>query len=240
MRTTLLLATCIAAAAAAADPRITPPPVLVRRQDVDPALLGWVDAVNGQCESLPALPTASPPFPLGLQSHSHTSLDSDRRTCDYPATLSTSAALAQCCAPNTPCTFWQSCSADTLFASPSTSLFCDQGHCNTAVLVNTVGASTGVHYLGCWATSLGSSAFTIVRDIGGAGGSSAASMTSGGGSRGSSSPTTTADVTRLTGTVSRSSIGVTSSTAAAAATAGVGAKPLAGVVGVMAMGFGLM
>jgi len=181
MRTTLLLATCIAAAAAAADPRITPPPVLVRRQDVDPALLGWVDAVNGQY--------------------------SDRRTCDYPATLSTSAALAQCCAPNTPCTFWQSCSADTLFASPSTSLFCDQGHCNTAVLVNTVGASTGVHYLGCWATSLGSSAFTIVRDIGGAGGSSAASMTSGGGSRGSSSPTTTADVTRLTGTVSRSSIG---------------------------------
>lgn len=29
-----------------------------------------------------------------------------------------------------------------------------------------VGASTGVSYLGCWATSLGESAFTIIKDVG--------------------------------------------------------------------------
>jgi hypothetical protein len=36
-----------------------------------------------------------------------------------------------------------------------TSLSCDRGLCNTAVVVPTVCAREGVNYLGWWATSLG-------------------------------------------------------------------------------------
>lgn len=91
---------------------------------------------------------------------------SDLRACDFPATLSSSAALAQCCTDSA-CVFWQACSAGTLFAeSPSTSLRCDQGYCNTAIILPTVGAPAGHSYLGCWATTLGENPFTIVRDIG--------------------------------------------------------------------------
>ncbi|RYN32016.1 hypothetical protein AA0112_g6315 [Alternaria arborescens] len=125
------------------DPLVTPRAELAPRQTSsgdDPALLGWVDATNGQW--------------------------SDLRSCDYPATYSTSGSYAQCCAPgSSDCIFWSSCSAATLF-SPQTSLFCDQGYCNTAVVVPTVGASGGVSYLGCWATSLGQEPFTLIRDIG--------------------------------------------------------------------------
>ena len=87
------------------------------------------------------------------------------RTCDYPAVVSTSGSLAQCCSNGVECVFWSSCSAATLFAQ-STSLFCDQGLCNTGVLVPTVGASEGVSYLGCWPLNYGTAAFTMVMDIG--------------------------------------------------------------------------
>ncbi|KAE8854202.1 hypothetical protein PTNB73_01488 [Pyrenophora teres f. teres] len=72
----------------------------------------------------------------------------DSRTCDYPEVLSTSGSLAQCCRTGVECVFWSFCSAATLFAQ-STSLFCDQGLCNTGVLIPTAGASEGVSYLGC-------------------------------------------------------------------------------------------
>jgi hypothetical protein len=78
--------------------------------------------------------------------------------------VSRSGSLAQCCSGSA-CTFWSSCSAGTLFAS-QTSLFCDQGYCNTAVLVPSIGASSGQNYLGCWATSLGQNPFTVIADIG--------------------------------------------------------------------------
>jgi hypothetical protein len=48
----------------------------------------------------------------------------------------------------------------------STSFGCETGVCNTAVIVPTIGASSGINNLGCWATSFGSSPFTIVADIG--------------------------------------------------------------------------
>ena len=80
-------------------------------------------------------------------------------------TLSSSSSLAQCCS-GSDCVFWSACSAGTLFAQ-STSLRCDQGYCNTAVLVPTPGAKSGESYFGCWATSLREGAFTIVRDVGG-------------------------------------------------------------------------
>ncbi|KAF2846610.1 hypothetical protein T440DRAFT_359224, partial [Plenodomus tracheiphilus IPT5] len=206
------IATFIATAAAAPDPLVTPRAVVAPRQD-DPALLGWLDASNGQY--------------------------SDRRTCDYPATLSTSATLAQCCSPSSPCTFWQSCSAGTLFAGPSTSLFCDQGYCNTAVLVNTIGASSGPGYLGCWATSLGSGAFTVIRDVGGAVATASVSETS------------TSEVSsRVEESVSRSLSGSAETTSATGSSAGAGAsttaagaaggaaKPLTGVFGLVAVVFG--
>jgi len=87
------------------------------------------------------------------------------RTCDYPAVVSTSGSLAQCCGNGIECVFWSSCSVATLFAQ-SILLFCDQGTCNTGVLVPTVGASEGVSYLRCWPLNFETAAFTMVMDIG--------------------------------------------------------------------------
>ncbi|CAO2653508.1 Nn.00g029190.m01.CDS01 [Neocucurbitaria sp. VM-36] len=217
MKPTFSIVVIVAAAAAAApDPLITPRAELASRQDSsDPALLGWVDAPNGQF--------------------------SDQRSCDFPATLSSSGALAQCCASSS-CTFWQSCSAGTLFSGQSTSLFCDQGFCNTAVIVPTVGASSGVSYLGCWATSLGGSAFTIVRDIGNAPvatASSGASAQSSAKSSAASSKATTSAGSSAAGSASatQSSAGATQSTGVAATDA---VQPLTGVFGLVAVLFGML
>ncbi|KAF2746756.1 hypothetical protein M011DRAFT_526833 [Sporormia fimetaria CBS 119925] len=127
---------------ASPDPVITPLAHLHPRQNTpDPSILGFI-STSGQSDF------------------------SDLRSCDYPATLSTSGTYAQCCTPNEPCIFWSICSDNTLKAE-STSVFCDQGYCNTAVMVATPGAEMGeAVYMGCWATSLGQDAFTIVRDLG--------------------------------------------------------------------------
>ena len=51
----------------------------------------------------------------------------------------------------------------------STSYACETGICNTAILLPTAGANGGKSDLGCWATNFGSSAFTLIQDIGTAG-----------------------------------------------------------------------
>ena len=51
----------------------------------------------------------------------------------------------------------------------STSYACETGICNTAIVLPTAGANGGKSDLGCWATNFGSSAFTLVQDIGTAG-----------------------------------------------------------------------
>ncbi|CAG5153234.1 uncharacterized protein ALTATR162_LOCUS3091 [Alternaria atra] len=206
-----------ATATAALDPLITPRAELAPRQTPsgnDPALVGWVDATNEQW--------------------------SDLRSCDYPATYSTSGSFAQCCASgSSDCIFWSSCSAATLFAA-QTSLFCDQGYCNTAVVVPTVGASEGVSYLGCWATSLVQEAFTLVRDIGNADVASRSSDVSGDGSTASGSPASTA----ASESASETSSSATEASGSATPTTGAAAietvGPLAGVVGLLTMLFGII
>ncbi|KAF1998116.1 hypothetical protein P154DRAFT_546977 [Amniculicola lignicola CBS 123094] len=124
------------------DPIITPIALLQPRQNVDPSVLGWV-------------------------SSSGASVFSDLRSCDFPATLSRSGSFAQCCQVSSACNLWTTCSVGMLFAE-STSVACDQGYCNTGVVVATTGAKSGESYLGCWATSLGKEPFTLVQDIGSA------------------------------------------------------------------------
>ncbi|KAH7359831.1 hypothetical protein BKA66DRAFT_573939 [Pyrenochaeta sp. MPI-SDFR-AT-0127] len=216
MKPTLTFVSLIAAVAAAPDPLITPRAELSPRQNSDPAVLGWVDATNGQF--------------------------SDLRSCDFPATLSTSGALAQCCSGSS-CTFWQSCSAGTLFAQ-STSLRCDQGFCNTAVIVPTVGATSGQSYLGCWATSLGESAFTVIKDIGSAqptaapsSGSARSSANGNGASSRATSARSSAGGSGGSGSATQSSPGAAQSTGAAPVDA---VKPLTGVFGLAAIFFGLL
>ncbi|KAL1795605.1 hypothetical protein ACET3X_005829 [Alternaria dauci] len=203
--------------AAVPDPLITPRAELAPRQTSageDPALVGWVDATNGQW--------------------------SDLRSCDYPATYSTSGSYAQCCASgSSDCIFWSSCSAATLFAA-QTSLFCDQGYCNTAVVVPTVGASEGVSYLGCWATSLGQEAFTLVRDIGNADIASSSMTVSGEESTASGLPDSTTASESASETLNsgiESSTSATTTTGAAdIATSG----SFAGVVCLLAMLFSVV
>lgn len=168
MKSTIALLSLVAVAATSPDPQITARAQLGKRQS-DPALLGYISASGAsRCESNNHVPQFKleqySRHPLGLASNTVTNVDSDARSCDFPATLSSSGSLAQCCS-GSDCVFWSSCSAGTLFAQ-STSLRCDQGFCNTAVLVATPGASNGESYLGCWATSLGEDSFTIVRDVG--------------------------------------------------------------------------
>lgn len=49
MKLALTVASVVAAVAAVPDPLVTPRAELAARQDTDPALLGWIDATNGQC-----------------------------------------------------------------------------------------------------------------------------------------------------------------------------------------------
>ncbi|KAL6703388.1 hypothetical protein ACN47E_009730 [Coniothyrium glycines] len=210
----LALASLVATGAAVADAAVTPRAELGRRQE-DPALLGWVDAVNGQF--------------------------SDSRACDYPATLSSSGALAQCCASGAACVFWSSCSAGTLFAA-ATSLLCDQGYCNTAVLLPTVGAGTGAaqSYLGCWATTLGQAPFTLIRDIGPA--AVVPPTTASASAAPSATSLRSALETRRTESASQPTAAATTSTAAAAAAAAASSIPdkVGGVLGLVALAVGLL
>ncbi|KAF2280455.1 uncharacterized protein EI97DRAFT_464401 [Westerdykella ornata] len=130
-------------AIATPDPLITPAPALelhLRQQSaIDPSLLGWV-------------------------STSGASAFSDLRSCDYPATLSFSGSFAQCCSKDSPCNFFSTCSDGNLIAE-STSVFCDNGYCNTGLIVASAGYTGGAQYLGCWATSLGKEPFALVQTV---------------------------------------------------------------------------
>ncbi|KAF2106174.1 hypothetical protein BDV96DRAFT_591314 [Lophiotrema nucula] len=204
-------------AIAAPDPAITARAQLVKRQD-DPAMLGWV-STSGASEF------------------------SNRQTCDFPATLSTSGSYAQCCAPSSACNFWTTCSNNAVVAA-STSVFCDNGLCNTGVIVPTTGAKEGTSYLGCWATSLGQDPFTMVQDIG----SAPVATPTGGSSSGPSSGATSGASSRASGSgsgsVSETASATGSATAAASSSTGaaiqIGAKPLGGLLGFVAGLFALL
>ncbi|KAH7385244.1 hypothetical protein DE146DRAFT_759499 [Phaeosphaeria sp. MPI-PUGE-AT-0046c] len=211
MKSTTVIGSLVALAAAAADPQITARAELAPRQD-DPAFLGFVSASGF----------------------------SDARSCDFPATLSRSGSLAQCCA-SASCTFWSSCSAGTLFAS-QTSLFCDQGYCNTALLVNTLGANSANSYLGCWATSLGEAPFSIVRDLGSASRTAAAVTSSGASaqrSTGGSAATTGPPRTSPAGAGSAASSAPSSTPSTGAVDAVAITYSVGGVLGLFAVAFGL-
>ncbi|KAF3051892.1 hypothetical protein E8E11_011252 [Didymella keratinophila] len=223
MKSAIAIISLVAAAIASPDPQITARAQLGKRQS-DPALLGYV-------------------------STSGASSFSGARTCDYPATLSSAGSLAQCCS-GSDCIFWSSCSAGTLFAQ-STSLRCDQGYCNTAVLVATPGASSGESYLGCWATDLGQNAFTIVKDPGSAiatptpSGSAASASASSSISAASSARSASASRSSASGSAASSgSAGSATGSSTAAASSGAAvanaAKPLSGAVGLVAMFLGML
>lgn len=145
---------------------------------------------------------------------------------------------------------WSSCGGGTLFAQ-STSLRCDVGYCNTAVLVATPGATSGESYLGCWATDLGEAPFTIVKEVSTTGsvpGSSAsgsgnvASNTESSSTRSTAPPSGSGSSSgsgsaASSGTPTQSSTGSAQSSGAAAANI---AKPLTGVFGLVAMFFGVL
>ncbi|PSN64163.1 hypothetical protein BS50DRAFT_591120 [Corynespora cassiicola Philippines] len=213
------------AVCAAPEPAITPRAELpvARRQDTlsDPARLGWV-------------------------SESGASEFSDMRSCDSPQTLSRSGSLAQCCSPTGACEFWSTCSDGNLIAG-SSSVFCDQGYCNTAVLVATPGASDGASFLGCWATSLGEDPFTIVQNVASAAlaipttspGSGSDEGSSSGSSRATSarsSAGSSAEESLSEGSATGSAPAATESTGAAA----FAAEPLTGVFGAVAMLYALL
>jgi hypothetical protein len=93
------------------------------------------------------------------------------RTCDYPQVVSTSGSFAQCCPLSGACPFYTACSSNTLLAASGSAVPCDVDPgltCNTAILAATAGADGGASYLACWQSTLGSSAFTFVQDIGSA------------------------------------------------------------------------
>jgi len=213
MKFAVVLSSIVALAAAAADPQVTARAELLGpRQNSDPALLGYLSSGSSF---------------------------SAARSCDFPATLSREGSYAQCCSGNS-CVFWTSCSAGTLFAS-QTSLRCDQGFCNTAVIQASVGASTANSYLGCWATSLGEQPFTLVANIGSAsvaqGTPSASGSASSGGSARPTSGASSSSTPSVTGSTTQSATEAAQTTGAAVRAAG---RPLTGVVGVVAMMFGLL
>ncbi|CAI6336329.1 unnamed protein product [Periconia digitata] len=125
------------------EAQITPGPALPVRQEskADPTLLGWV-------------------------STSGASKFSDQRVCDFPSTVSRSGAYAKCCAASVPCNLYTTCSGNVLVA-PSTSVPCEQGICNTGVIVASTGTAQqqGVSNIECWATGLGTKAFWLVTDV---------------------------------------------------------------------------
>ncbi|KAH6629662.1 hypothetical protein C7974DRAFT_190723 [Boeremia exigua] len=214
---TTLLFGLVAAALATSEPQITARAQLEVRQE-DPALLGWV-------------------------SESGASQFSDLRTCDYPATVSSSAALAQCCTGSS-CVFWSSCSAGTLYAQ-ATSLRCDVGYCNTAVLVPTPGAQSGVSYLGCWGTELGQGPFTVVKDVSNATKTKAVVSTTSA-SQSSVRSSAASSAAGSSGSAARSETGTAATQASSSPTPSTGAaggnaaKPLTGVFGLAAMLLGML
>ncbi|KAF1968437.1 hypothetical protein BU23DRAFT_602175 [Bimuria novae-zelandiae CBS 107.79] len=100
---------------------------------------------------------------LGYISTSGASELTDLRSCLWPATLTQSGSYAQCCEADKPCDFFTTCSAGNVIAE-STSIFCNWGYCNTAVMVPSAGDESGKSVLGCWATDIGERAFYLVQD----------------------------------------------------------------------------
>ena len=147
-------------ALAAAEPAVTAAAVLEPRQIFyDPALVGYPSA-SGGCKSFAGNTEIS---------FADASPDENGRTCDYPQVVSTSGSFAQCCPLSGACPFYTACSSNTLLGTSGRAVACDANPgltCNTAILATTAGADGGASYLACWQSTLGSSAFTFVQDIG--------------------------------------------------------------------------
>ncbi|KAF2676092.1 hypothetical protein K458DRAFT_397335 [Lentithecium fluviatile CBS 122367] len=197
-------------AIATPDAQITARAKLHVRQDVDPSVLGWVSS-SGASEF------------------------SDFRSCDFPATLSRSGSYAQCCGTSSACNFFTSCSVNTVFAESAT-VSCDNAICNTGVIVSTTGAKSRASFLGCWASSLGTDAFTLVQDVGSAPTGTPTptpSETSSNSSSRASSNTATSrfgTTTDLSSPTGSDASGTASTGAAASGTS----QPLSGMVGLFA------
>jgi len=158
--TIITLSTLAIGALAAAEPAVTAAAMLEPRQIFyDPALVGYPSASSG-CKS----------FAVSTRvSFADASIDEIGRTCDYPQVVSTSGSFAQCCPLSGACQFYITCSSNTLLGTSGRAVACDANPgltCNTAILATTAGADGGASYLACWQSTLGSSAFTFVQDIG--------------------------------------------------------------------------
>ncbi|KAF2270761.1 hypothetical protein CC78DRAFT_528486 [Lojkania enalia] len=201
-------------AAATPDPVITLRAELQPRQNADPSLVGWI-------------------------STSGASAFSDVRSCDFPATLSSSGDFAQCCGTSSACNFFTTCNGNILQAE-STSVTCDIGICNTGVILESAGASKGLGYLGCWQSSLGEEPFTLIQDIGSAPiatptGDSSSEATSGASTEGGSRGATATRTSAAESSGSETEAAAQSSSSGAAVMSA--AQPLTGIFGAVAMLF---
>lgn len=160
--TIIALSTFAIGALAAAEPAVTEAAMLYQRQSFpDPAFVGYISASSG-CRLFARHHRGS---------FADTSVDDNSRACDFPQVVSTSGSFAQCCPLSGACPFYTACSSNTLLAASGSAVPCDVNPgltCNTAVLATTAGADGGASYLACWQSTLGSSAFTFVQDIGSA------------------------------------------------------------------------
>ncbi|KAF2763243.1 hypothetical protein EJ05DRAFT_472160 [Pseudovirgaria hyperparasitica] len=196
-------------ATAVQDPLITHAPRLIPRQN-DGELVGYVSTSGASEVITPA------------------------QQCDPTATLTSSGAYATCCPTSGSCNFFTSCSDGNLLAA-STNVYCDQGYCNTGVIVPTAGASDGLSYLACWATEYGTDPFALVQTPGDAMATNSGDNDS---SENGSPMSTRGTTTRASSSVSDSA--APSSTSGGAA-AYVGSDALSGgVLGVFAMVFGML
>ncbi|KAL5373676.1 hypothetical protein DPSP01_012538 [Paraphaeosphaeria sporulosa] len=175
---------------------------------------------------------------LGWISTSGASRLSDVRSCDFPQTLTQSGSYAQCCEKDKECNFYTTCSAGNVIAE-STSVFCDEGFCNTGIILETKGATSAQSYLGCWATSLGKDPITLIQSMGATGpaptGLTSSTDDSSITESGSAASTGTATVSSSSESESESSPTSESSPSSSSPGAAAGvAKPLTGVVGLIA------
>ncbi|KAM0711918.1 hypothetical protein Q7P35_001288 [Cladosporium inversicolor] len=181
-------------ALAAAEPAVTAAAMLDPRQlAINPALVGYISVSDGYDNS---------------------------RACDFPQVVSTSGSFAQCCPLSGACPFYTACSSNTLLAASGSAVPCDVNPgltCNTAVLATTAGSDGGASYLACWQSTLGSSAFTFVQDIGSASVAAPASTTgSGSAVSTSASQASATDSDTASSTASQSSNGSSSSSSTTA------------------------
>ncbi|RYN56351.1 hypothetical protein AA0118_g8201 [Alternaria tenuissima] len=111
---------------------------------------------------------------------------------------------------------------------------------NGQFVVPTVGASGGVSYLGCWATSLGQEPFTLIRDIGDVDVAPSSSTVSSEDSTASASPDSTTASGSTSETLTNGAESSTSATPTTGAAAVAMSGSFAGMIGLLAMLFSMI